>query len=226
MKKISRPLLFSGIIISLAAYIALLVSSAILIIPAIMLISSAGEGMDEGAAESIVNMFGDMMGMVLMYTSIILIILSLIGVLCAAFSFSKVNLSPSEFENKKKTVRRLITYTIITIVVGIICLVSSFSVVNLLVILALVAACVLMFIDWFKNKKLLKAEAQSAAQTQPQAEQAKPAEEQPKVEEAKVEEKAEEPKKAKKSSKAKAKEKEEVKQEEPAVEEKPSDKSE
>ena len=156
--KVSRPLLLTGLIISLIVFAILTISCIVsmTIIPALL----------EAMGSSEAGALGDAMIGMLMFFFIIIAAFSILGVVFSAVSIARWNLPPTEFDKKKGLITTTFVFCVIIAVLELISLFSMFDVLNLILTIVLIVAAVFIMIDRTKNKALLekaKTDAQNAA---------------------------------------------------------------
>lgn len=182
--KIKRPLLLSGLILNLVAYIFL----AILCIIAI--ITSAGFVADA-------YILGVEGALILIFAVYILIFLMTIaGIVLSSVSFTRLNMDEETYSKKKGVLIGCFVLDCITVIFLLIVICSAFYVVSFLLMLALIAAASLIMVEYVLSRKAKTAqntETVSAEIEAPQSREETPIAEAEKVEESLVEDK-EEPK--------------------------------
>lgn len=153
MQNKSRPFLLTGLILSIIAYAALLISSFVTLIPAFALFSG-DEVLDAAAA-------------MILIVGIVLIVFSLLGLIFAAVSISRYRLSAKDFAGKKGLVITTFVFNVIVAVLILIGLFNGFDVLSLIMMLVMILAAVFIMVDVARNKKYLAEELAQPAQPQP-----------------------------------------------------------
>lgn len=153
MQNKSRPFLLTGLILSIIAYAALLISSFLTVIPAFTLFSG-DEVLDAAVA-------------MILVIGIVLIVFSLLGLIFAAVSISRCRLSAKDFAGKKGLVITTFVFNVIVAVLILIGLFSGFDVLSFIMLLVMILAAVFIMVDVVRNKKYLAEELAQPAQPQP-----------------------------------------------------------
>ena len=182
--KIKRPLLLSGLILNLVAYIFLAISCIIMIIASAGFVADADISGVEGA-------------LILIFAVYILIFLMTIaGIVLSSVSFTRLNMDEETYSKKKGVLIGCFVLDCITVIFLLIGICSTFSVENFLLMLALIAAAALIMVEYVLSRKAKTAqntETVSAEIETPQSQEETSIAEEEKVEESLVEDK-EEPK--------------------------------
>lgn len=146
-KNISRPLLLTGLILSLLCYVVIAVTTAISI-AAIIPLLSASSSLDPTGATTAATVITGLVG-------IIIVIFSILGLIFSAVGMSRCKLDAETFSNRKGIVITTIVFNILTIILLAVGIVSTFSIWSLIEILVLVLATIFIIVDVAKNKKYL-----------------------------------------------------------------------
>ena len=154
MKKVSRPFLLTGLILSLVSFVIYTVISFLSINILFTLLTSNYEILQTAAIITI-------------GVAIILLVLALLGIIFSSVSLARVNYTPEQFENKKGLIITSFVFNIIFCVFLVFGLVSEFNVLSLIILLVLICSSVFIMIDISKNKKHL---ANQIAETEKQPE--------------------------------------------------------
>lgn len=163
MKKVSRPFLLTGLILSLVAFTAYLIYCLYAIIALVTSISIA-----EGIG-------GDILDMTLIMTIVMMLvpaIFSLLGLIFSAVSCARINYDPQKFASKKGLVITTFVFNVIEAVLILIGLFSAFNVLSIIMLAVFVLAAVFIMVDVARNKKFLALEQAQPQQTSPEASEA------------------------------------------------------
>lgn len=183
--KIRRPLLLSGLILNLVAYIFLAVSCIITIIATAGIVADVDTSGAEGA-------------LILIFAVYILIFLMTIaGIILSSVSFTRLNMDEETYSKKKGVLIGCFVLDCITVIFLLIGICSTFSVVSFLLMLALIAAASLIMVEYVLSRKAKTAQntkTVSAEIETSQSQEKTPIDDEEKVEEASSVEDKEEPK--------------------------------
>lgn len=152
MKRVSRPFMFTGLLISLFAFIGSLALCAFLVVTYMSIAASIG------------NEITNLVYFIVIGAYIIIMIFALLGLIFSAVSLSRCNLSPSEFYEKKGMVIATLVFNILVAVLYLISLFTAFNFVALIMLLVFVVSSVFIIVDLAKNKKLLAKEDEEKTQ--------------------------------------------------------------
>lgn len=149
--QVKRPYLLTGLIVNIVCF-------AVLALSSIVSIFGIAAGFDSGdAVEGVL--------ILLLFSVIIVLALSVVGIVFSAISIQRVKLDPEKFDKKKGFILTSFILDVVVVIFSIIGLSSgSFNVSSLLMTLALIAAAVLIMYEYVNNDKLLK-QANAQAQT-------------------------------------------------------------
>lgn len=149
--QVKRPYLLTGLIVNIVCF-AVLALSSIVSIFGIAASFDSGDAV-EGAL------------ILLLFSVIIVLALSVVGMVFSAISIQRVKLDPEKFDKKKGFILTSFILDVVVVIFSIIGLCSgSFNVSSLLMTLALIAAAVLIMYEYVNNDKLLK-QANTQVQT-------------------------------------------------------------
>lgn len=152
MKRVSRPFMFTGLLISLFAYIGSVALCAFLVITYISVAASVG------------NEITNIVYFIIIALSVVIMIFALLGLIFSAISLSRCNLPASAFFEKKGMVITTLVFNILIIALYVFSLATAFNVETLIVALTFAIASALIIVDLARNKKLLMAEDQEKEQ--------------------------------------------------------------
>ena len=182
--KIRRPLLLSGLILNLVAYIFLAISCIIWIIALAGFVADADTSGTEAA-------------LILIFAVYILIFLMTIaGIVLSSIGFTRLNMDEETYSRKKGLLIGCFVLDCVTVIFLLIGISSAFNVVSFLLMLALIAAASLIMVEYVLSRKTKTAQNTETVSTEIEASQSQeetPIAEEEKVEESSVEDK-EEPK--------------------------------
>lgn len=146
MKRVSRPFMFTGLLISLLSYLGSLAICAFLVITYLSIGASAETNFMDSILIIIIGVYA------------IIMIFALLGLIFSAVSLSRCNLAPTSFYEKKGIVIATLVFNILVTILFIISLFSAFNVVTLVILLLFVVSTIFIIVDLARNKKLLEAE--------------------------------------------------------------------
>ncbi len=142
-KKISRPFLLTGLILSLVSFVLLTLSGVITIVAVL----SAGQVSVAGAQMVIVTA---------LLMSLLILAFAICGVVFSSISIGRWNLPAKKFDEKKGLITTTFVFAVITAVLELIGLITEFDVLTLLMLIVLIVSAVFIMIDRCKNAKYLK----------------------------------------------------------------------
>ena len=154
-KKISRPLLLTGLILSLVSFVILTLSGLVTIIAVL----SAGI---VGNAET------QMILITALFITLIIVAFAICGVVFSSISLSRWNLPAKKFDEKKGLITTTFVFAVITAVLELIGLFTAFDILTLFMLIVSIVSAVFIMIDRCKNAKYLKQAEQE--EKQPEAE--------------------------------------------------------